>query len=127
MRRRAFITLLGSGAAWPLAVRAQQPERVRRIGVLTNFAADDPVGRAHIAALVQGLTELGWSEGRTLQIDIRGGGDDAESSQKHAAELLTLEPDVLVATTTAKVDLLRRTTRTLPIVFAVLYLSALKR
>src|SRR5262249_33548642 len=121
MRRREFITLLGgAAAAWPLAVRAQQTaERIRRIGVLMNTTADDREGRARIEALLQGLSELGWREGRTLQIDIRWGADDVEGSRRQAAELLARAPDVMVATTTtAKVDLLRQTTRTLPIVFA---------
>src|ERR1700756_597903 len=118
-RRRDFITLVGGGAAtWPLAARAQQAERLRRIGVLTNLAADEPDMRARMDALRQGLTELGWRENQTLQIDIRWGADDADGSRRQAAELLALAPDVVVATTTAKVDLLRQTTRTLPIVFA---------
>jgi putative tryptophan/tyrosine transport system substrate-binding protein len=119
VRRREFITLLGgAAAAWPLAARAQQAERLRRIGVLTNLPADDPDMRARIEALVRGLAELGWRQGRTLQIDVRSGADDVEGSRRQAAELLALAPDVVVATTTAKVDLLRQTTRTLPIVFA---------
>jgi len=120
VQRREFITLLGSAAAaWPLAARGQQTaERIRRIGVLMNTAADDPEGRARIEALLQGLSELGWREGRTLQIDIRWGADDVEGSRRQAAELLARAPDVMAATTTAKVDLLRQTTRTLPIMFA---------
>jgi len=117
--RREFITLLGGAAAtWPVTVRAQQAERIRRIGVLTNLAADDPDMRARMDALRQGLAELGWRENQTLQIDIRWGADDADGSRRQAAELLALAPDLVVATTTAKVDLLRQTTRTLPIVFA---------
>jgi putative tryptophan/tyrosine transport system substrate-binding protein len=71
MRRREFITLLGGAAAWPVAARAQQPERVRRIGVLTNLAADDPEGQARITALVQSLQQLGWTDGRNVRIDYR--------------------------------------------------------
>jgi len=119
MRRREFITMLGSAAAaLPLTASAQQAERIRRIGVLTNLAADDPDMRARMDALRQGLAELGWRENQTLQIDIRWGTDDADGSRRQAAELLALAPDLVVATTTAKVDLLRQTTRTLPIVFA---------
>src|SRR6516225_4045382 len=78
MKRREFITLLGGAAAWPLAARAQQPERARRIGVLTPFAADDPEAKARVEAFVQALQQLGWSVGRNLQIDIRWGAGDAE-------------------------------------------------
>ena len=119
MKRRALIRLLGSAAAtWPLAARAQQPERMRRIGVLMNFATDDPAGQALVTALLQSLQERGWTDGRNARIDIRWGADDAESSRRHMTELLALAPDVMFATTTAKVDLLRQTTRTVPIVFA---------
>ena len=118
MERRAFIALLGGAAAWPLAARAQQGERMRRIGVLTNLAAEDPEGRARIEALLQGLSELGWREGRSLQIDIRWGADDAETSRTQANELLALAPDVIFATTTSQVQVLRRLSRSVPIVFA---------
>jgi putative tryptophan/tyrosine transport system substrate-binding protein len=119
MRRREFITLIGGAvAAWPLAAQAQQHERIRRIGVFMNFAADDPQARGNVAAFVQGLSELGWRESRTLQIDIRWGTDDAETSRTQAKELLALAPDLILATTTSKVQVLRQATRTLPIVFA---------
>jgi ABC-type uncharacterized transport system substrate-binding protein len=117
VRRREFITLLGGAAAWPIAARAQQLTK-KRIGVLTNLAAEDREGRARIEALLQGLSELGWQEGRTLEIDIRWGADDAEKSRTQTDELLALAPDVIFATTTSKVQVLRRATRTLPIVFA---------
>jgi putative ABC transport system substrate-binding protein len=117
MKRRTFITLLGGAAAWPFAARAQQHTK-KRIGVLTNLAAEDREGRARIEALLQGLSELGWQEGRTLEIDIRWGADDAEKSRTQTGELLALAPDVIFATTTSKVQVLRRATRTLPIVFA---------
>src|SRR5262249_23524648 len=104
-RRREFITLLGGAAvAWPLSARAQQSERMRRIGVPTNLAAEDPEGRARTEALLQGLSELGWHEGRTLQIDIRWGADDADPSRAQANELHALAPDVIFATTTLKVQ-----------------------
>jgi putative ABC transport system substrate-binding protein len=119
MKRREFITLLGGATVgWPFAVRAQQSDRMRRIGVLMNTASDDPDGHARITALLQGLSELGWREGRTLQIDIRWGADDAETSRTQANELLALAPDVIFATTTSKVQMLRRLIRSVPIVFA---------
>jgi putative ABC transport system substrate-binding protein len=98
MRRREFITLLGGMvAACPLAARAQQPERVRRIGVLMNLPADDAEGQARIAALTQALTQLGWSDGGNLRIDTRWA--TADDIRRHAAELVALAPDVLVAGT----------------------------
>src|SRR5438445_1001260 len=94
MKRRDFITLLGGGAvAWPLAARAQQGERMRRIGVLMPLAADDAVARARLAAFLQGLHQLGWTAGNSVQIDTRwSAGDDAET-RKNAAELAALAPD----------------------------------
>ena len=99
MKRREFITLLGgAAAAWPLAARAQQGERVRRIGVLMYLAADDPEGQARLAAFAQALQQLGWSDGRNLRIDTRWA--TAEPTiRRHAAELAALAPDVLVAAT----------------------------
>jgi putative ABC transport system substrate-binding protein len=95
MKRREFITLLGGAAAWPLGARAQQGERVRRIGVLTNIAESDPEARARIAAFKQGLQELGWTEGRNLQIETRLTLGNAELTRKYAAELVALSPDVI--------------------------------
>src|SRR6266436_9438462 len=116
MRRREFITLLGGAAAWPLAARAQQAERVRRIGVLMYLAADDAQGQARLAAFTQALKQLGWSDGRNLRIDTRWA--NADDIRKHAAELAALAPDVLVAGTgTATVAPLLQATRTVPIVF----------
>src|SRR5215510_7818429 len=118
MRRRAFITLVGGAAAWPLATRAQQGERVRRIGVLTYLAANDAEGQARYAAFTQALGQLGWTEGRTLRIDARWA--NAGDIQRHAAELVAAAPDVLVAATgTATVAALLQATRTIPIVFAI--------
>src|SRR6476659_2130926 len=118
MKRRDFITLLGSAAAWPLAARAQQPERTRRIGVLTYIPADDAEGQARLAAFTQALGELGWSEGRNLRIDARWA--NAGEVQRHAAELVAAAPDVLVAATGAPtVASLLQATRTIPIVFAI--------
>jgi putative tryptophan/tyrosine transport system substrate-binding protein len=116
MRRRKFITLLGGAAAWPLAARAQSAERIRRIGVLMYLPADDPEGQARLAALVQALKQLGWSDGRNLRIDTRWA--TADDIRRHAAELVALAPDVLVAGTgTATAAPLLEATRTLPIVF----------
>src|ERR1700746_1538763 len=89
MRRRNFITLLVSAAAWPLAARAQQRERIRRIGVLMSLAADDPEGQARLTAFVQGLQELGWTGGRNVQIDYRWPAGDAERIRRYAAITLS--------------------------------------
>src|SRR4249920_1581502 len=115
--RREFVTLMGSAAvAWPFAARAQQSERVRRIGVLMYLAADDAEGQARLAAFTQALQQLGWSDGRNLRIDTRWA--TADDLRSHAAELVALAPDVLVAGTgTATVAPLLQATRTLPIVF----------
>jgi putative ABC transport system substrate-binding protein len=115
MRRRHFITLLGSAVAWPLALRAQQSGQMRRIGVLMPFARDDPEGQARVTAFVQGLQKLGWTEGRNLQIEYRWGTGDL---QKAAAELVALSPDVVFATYTPGVAALQQATRSIPIVFA---------
>jgi putative tryptophan/tyrosine transport system substrate-binding protein len=118
MKRRAFTTLLGGAAAWPLAARAQQAERVRHIGVLTYLAADDAEGQARLAAFAQALKQLGWSEGRNLRIESRWA--TADDIRRHAAELATLAPDVLLAATgTATAAALLQATRTVPIVFAI--------
>jgi putative ABC transport system substrate-binding protein len=117
MRRRKFITLLGGAAAgWPLGASAQQPERMRRIGVLMNVAADDPEGQARIAAFHQGLQEWGWTPGRNARIDARWA-VDADSSRRYAAELVGLAPDVILASAAAAVGALQQITRTIPIVF----------
>ena len=117
MRRREFIAIVGGAAALPLAARAQQAERMRRIGVLMNAAADDPEGQARIAAFHQGLQEWGWTPGRNAQIDIRWGAVDADSSRRYAAELVALAPDVILAPTSPAMGALQQTTRTVPIVF----------
>ena len=95
MQRRDFITLLGGAvAAWPLAAQAQQPEQMRRIGILMNRAANDAEGQARLAAFRQALEQLGWSEGRNMRIDIRWGEDNGDLERKYAAELVALAPDV---------------------------------
>ena len=118
MKRRTFITLLGGAAvAWPLAARAQETQRVRRIGVLMNTSAGDPEGQARIAAFHQGLQEWGWTLGRNARIDVRWGAVDADNSRRYAAELVALAPDVILASASAAMGALQQTTRTLPIVF----------
>ena len=121
MRRREFITVLASAAAaWPLAARAQQGEGIRRIGVLMASAADDSENQARMAAFLQGLAQLGWSDGRNVLIDTRWATTNADDLRRHAAELAALAPDVLVAATgTATAAPLLQATRTVPIVFAI--------
>jgi putative tryptophan/tyrosine transport system substrate-binding protein len=119
MKRRDFITLLGGAAvSWPLAGRAQQRERMRRIGVLMNLAANDAEGQARLAALLQGLQEAGWAVGRNVRIDLRWGEGDPESFRKQAAELVALSPDIIFASGVPAATPLLQATRTVPIVFA---------
>ena len=118
-KRREFITLLGGAAAtWPLAARAQQRERLRRIGVLMNITADDPEAQSRMTALVQELGQLGWTDGRNIRIDTRWAAADADRFHKYAEELLALAPDVILASATPSVQALQQATRTVPIVFA---------
>ena len=95
MRRREFITLLGGAAAWPTAVRAQQPERMRRVGVLMPLAADDPQSQRRMTAFVQGLQELGWADGRNIRIDARWTAGDTDRMRWRATELVALALDVI--------------------------------
>jgi ABC-type uncharacterized transport system substrate-binding protein len=118
-RRKFLATLGGAAAAWPLAARAQQPERARRIGVLMNLAADDPQALSRITAFVQGLQQLGWTEGRNMRIDTRWSAGDAARFHRYAEELLALAPDVVLASGTPAIQALQQATRTVPIVFAV--------
>src|SRR5215475_4734754 len=117
MKRRTFITLLGGAAAWPLAARAQQGARVRRIGVLMATAANDPLGQARIAAFLHGLQQLGWTDGRNVRIDTRWSGGNADEIRKHAAELVGIAPDVILASGGSVAGPLLQATRTIPIVF----------
>jgi ABC-type uncharacterized transport system substrate-binding protein len=120
MRRREFITLLGGAVAWPLAARAQQGERMRRIGVLLASSADDPEYKPRMRAFEQALALLGWNDGRNARIDIRWAGTNAEDVRKHAVELVALAPDVILAGSgTTTVAPLLQATRTVPIVFVV--------
>jgi putative tryptophan/tyrosine transport system substrate-binding protein len=116
MRRRNFIKgIAGSAVVWPLAVRAQQQERVRRIGVLMNLAEDDPEASARISTFVQRLSQLGWSEGRNFQIDYRWAAGKSEQFGKYAGELIALAPDVVLASGYQSVVALRQATRTIPV------------
>ena len=118
MRRREFITLLcGATTTWPLAARAQQPERVRRIGVLMGRSANDKEGQAFVAAFLQGLQELGWSVGHNVIVDIRWSADSNADARKYAAELVALAPDVILAQGSSPVASLLQVTSTVPIVF----------
>jgi putative ABC transport system substrate-binding protein len=119
MRRREFIALLVGGAAiaWPLAARAQQPERMRRIGVLMPYAASDPEIKSRITAFSQALEQLGWSENHNLHIEYRYAAGSSDQYLPLARELLALQPDLIVAVTTPVAAILQRETRTIPIVF----------
>ena len=119
-KRREFITLISSTAAtWPFAVRAQQVERVRRIGVLLAATSDDLQYQSRLKAFGQRLAQLGWTEGHNLRIDVRWGGGHAELTRQYAAELAALAPDIILASGNATVTPLLQATRTIPVVFAV--------
>jgi putative ABC transport system substrate-binding protein len=117
MKRREFVGLIGGAAAWPLASRAQQPERMRRIGVLMNLNADDPETRSRLAAFLQGMQQLGWSEGSNVRIEYRWGMGDTDRHRTNAAELAALAPDVILAHGSTIMGPLQRATRTVPVVF----------
>ena len=118
MQRREFITLLGGAAvAWPRAARAEQADRMRRVGVLEARTADDREAQARLAALLQGLQELGWTDGRNVRIDYRWAAADADRSRTYAAELVAVAPDVILAAGSLSVAALQQTSRTVPIVF----------
>ena len=119
MKRREFITLLGGAAALPLAAQAQQREKPRRVGVLMALAADDPESSRRLTAFVQGLQELGWSEGRNVRIDVRWSAGDAARMRVQAAELIVLAPDVVFAIGGGVLASLQQATRTIPIVFTL--------
>jgi putative ABC transport system substrate-binding protein len=114
LRRREFITLLGGAAAWPLAASAQQPERMRRVGVLMNLQPDNPEAQARIKALLRGLQEKGWTDGHNVQIDYRWA---TNNLPKYAAELLALGPDVVLANGNPSLSSFRSLSQTTPIVF----------
>jgi putative tryptophan/tyrosine transport system substrate-binding protein len=118
MKRREFITLVGGAAAWPLTARAQQPERMRRIGVLAAWAADDQDNKVRLAAFQQRLQQLGWTDGRDVRFDYRFAAGNLENYRKYAAELVALAPDVILAPGTS-LSYMLQATRTLPIVFPI--------
>ena len=118
LRRREFITIIGGAAvAGPLTARAQPRERLRRIGVLLDFAADDPAGQSRLTTFLQGLAQVGWTEGRNARIDIRWGAGDAERIRGHAAELIALAPDLILTAGSPITGRVLQATRTVPIVF----------
>jgi putative ABC transport system substrate-binding protein len=117
MRRRDFITLLGGAAAWPLAARAQQGDRVRRIGVLMPYDENDPAVKTWVSAFTQALAALGWTDGRNVRMALRWGGGDTNRIRAHAQELVGLQPDIILTQATPPTAALQRETRTIPIVF----------
>jgi len=117
MQRREFIAGLGSAAAWPVVARAQQPDRMRRIGVLMPFVENDPAGKARFSAFTQGLADLGRTDGRNVRMDVRWYGDDINQIRALAQELVGLQPDIILASTTPATAAVQRETRTIPIVF----------
>jgi putative tryptophan/tyrosine transport system substrate-binding protein len=120
MRRRDFISLIGSAAAtWPLAAGAQQPEQMRRIGVIAPYSEDDKDAQVRNAAFLQGLQESGWIESRNMRIDYRWGTGDADRNRTNATELVALAPDVILAVGTPTLEPLQRATRKVPIVFVL--------
>jgi putative ABC transport system substrate-binding protein len=120
MRRREFITLLGGvSLLWPFVARAQQPDGMRRIGVLMAVTTDDPSSQPRLAAFAQGLQQLGWTIGQNVRVDYRWGGGDADALRKYAAELIALAPDVILAHSSGAVAPLLQATRTVPIVFTI--------
>jgi putative tryptophan/tyrosine transport system substrate-binding protein len=119
MKRREFLGIVGGAAVWPLGVRAQPADRVRRLGVLTGTGADDTENQARLEAFLQVLQQLGWTDGRNVRIDTRWGSGNADDLRKYAAELVALEPDAILATGSASVGLLLQATRVVPIVFVI--------
>ena len=114
MRRREFITLLGGAAAWPIAARAQQRERMRRIGVLMSGDENDPIFKPRISAFTQALADLGWTDGRNMRMDLRWPGPDTNRIRALAQELVGLQPDIIVTNTTPPTVAVQRETRTIP-------------
>jgi len=121
MRRRDFIkAIAGSSVAWPLVTEAQQSQKMRRLSVLMSTAADDQESMARYTAFLQGLQELGWTDGRNVRIDVRWGAGDAERTRKYAAELVALAPDAIMVSGSISLGQLIKATRTVPIVFALI-------
>jgi putative tryptophan/tyrosine transport system substrate-binding protein len=119
VKRREFISLLGGAAAWPLAARAQQGERPRLVGVLEGISPGTPNAEARFAAFLEGLRQSGWTPGRNVRLEVRWAGGDQAEIRKHAAELVALAPDVLVAGGGAAAEVMLKVTHTIPIVFAI--------
>jgi putative ABC transport system substrate-binding protein len=119
MIRRKFIAFVGGMAGWPLIARAQQADRIRRIGALTAQNRDDPELKARLAAFVHELQRLGWNEDRNVQIDLRGSGGDASTTRRYATELVVLKPDVILGMGSLPVASLLELTHTVPIVFTL--------
>ena len=119
MKRRAFITLLGGAAAWPVAARAQQTERVRRIGVLMEYAESDSDAQARVAAFRDGLQKIGWAEGRNIKIDTRWAAADIELMKRFAKELVVLQPDLILTSSTPATGAMLQQTRIIPIIFVL--------
>src|SRR5262245_421824 len=119
MRRREFITLIGGAAAWPLVARAQQSERMQRVGVLLGVAEDNLQAQLRVKAFQKGLRDLGWVQGRNIRIDYRFAASDPNRIRENVAELIKLIPDVIVGNSSPVLAALRRATSTIPIVFAV--------
>jgi putative ABC transport system substrate-binding protein len=117
IRRREFISLLGGAAAWPIAARAQQGNRVRRIGVLLPYDENDPLAKTYVSALTKALADLRWTDGRNLRMALRSGGGDANRIRALAQELVGLQPDIILTLATPPTAALQRATRTIPIVF----------
>jgi putative tryptophan/tyrosine transport system substrate-binding protein len=119
MRRREFIALLSGSAAWPLMARAQQADRMRRVGVLMAYGETDPEAKALLAEFTQGLSELGWTDGRNLRLDVRWAPGNTDAMRTYAKELVTLQPDVILANSTPVTATFQRETQTIPIVFSI--------
>jgi putative ABC transport system substrate-binding protein len=118
--RRNFLATLGGAAAWPLAGRAQQRERMRRVGVLMHLAADDPEGQSRVAAFLQGLQEAGWAVGRNVNIDVRWAAGEADRFRRYAMEIVALTPDVILTSAPPSIRAMQQATRTVPIVFVLI-------
>src|ERR1700745_3148665 len=118
LRRREFIVLIGASAAWPMVAGAQQPGRLRRIGVLMSWEESDPEIKTFLSAFMQGLAELGWTDGGNVRMEVRWAGSNVDRLRMFAKELVDLQPDVILATSTPATAALQQATRTIPIVFA---------
>ena len=118
MNRREIIAGLGSAAAWPVVARAQQGDRMQRIGLLMSANESDPVWKPRVSAFTQALADLGWTDGRTMRMDVRWGGGDTNRIRALAQELAGLQPDIIVTNATPAAAAVQRETRTIPIVFA---------